>query len=168
MSNYKGHIAGGAIAGTLYAAAITTVVSGHIDVSSYGTHSDWLFPAVLVVLSILFGLWPDIDTNSKGQDIFFSGMFVLNIYLIATESYRLAAFLGLLAMLPIVGKHRGWTHTRLAMLAVPLPILVLPYLFEPTRPWLGAPYYGAAVVGIMSHLLLDGLLFRKLRMPRHF
>jgi len=168
MSNYKGHIAGGAVAGVAYAAVITGSIAGHVDVSSYGTYADWLFPAVLIIISILFGLWPDIDTNSKGQDIFFSGMFGLNIYLIATGSYRLAAFLGLLAMLPIVGKHRGWTHTRLAMVLVPLPILLLPYLVEPTRPWLGAPYYGAAVVGIMSHLLLDGLLFKKPKIPKHF
>ncbi len=168
MSNYKGHIAGGAVAGVAYAGAILGLVNQHISISSYGVRSDWPFPAILVILSILFGLWPDIDTNSKGQDIFFSGMFFINLYLIYAKSYRLAAFLGLLAMLPIVGKHRGWTHTRLAMLVVPLPILVLPYLLEPTRPWLGAPYYGAAVVGIASHLLLDGLLFRRLRMPKHF
>lgn len=168
MSNYKGHIAGGAIAGIAYAAVVTGVINTHIDFSSYGTNPEWVFPAVLVVVSILFGLWPDIDTNSKGQDIFFSGMFALNVYLIATESYKLAAFLGLLAMLPIVGKHRGWTHSRPAMLLIPLPILLLPFLFEPTRPWLGAPYYGAAVVGIMSHLLLDGLLFKRLRFPKHF
>ncbi len=161
MSNYKGHIAGGAIAGTVYAAVLTGSISNHVDVSSYGTYAPWLFPAILVVISILFGLWPDIDTNSKGQDIFFSGMFLLNVYLLATESYKLAAFLGLLAMLPIVGKHRGWTHSRITMIVAPLPILILPYLLEPTRPWLGAPYYGAAVIGIMSHLLLDGLLFKK-------
>jgi hypothetical protein len=128
MSNYKGHIAGGAVTGIVYAAVVTGGIYGHIDVASYGTYADWAFPAILIVISVLFGLWPDIDTNSKGQDIFFSGMFVLDIYLIATGAYKLAAFLGLLAMLPIMGKHRGWTHTRLAMLLVPLPILLLPLL----------------------------------------
>jgi len=168
MSNYKGHIVGGAIGGIVYAAVVTGAINTHIDFSSYGTNPEWVFPAILVVLSILFGLWPDIDTNSKGQDIFYAGMFSLNIYLIATSSYRLAAFLGLLAMLPIIGKHRGWTHSRLTMILVPLPILVLPYLLEPTKPWLGAPYYGAAVVGIFTHILLDGLLFRPIKRPRHF
>lgn len=153
--------------GTCYAGVITAAIERHIDVSSYGTHAPWLFPAVLVVIAILFGLWPDIDTNSKGQDIFFGGMFLLNSYLVATKSYRLAAFLGLLAMLPVVGKHRGWTHSRLTMFIIPLPILILPYMLEPTRPWLGAPYYGAAVAGIASHLLLDGLMFRSLRRHRH-
>ncbi len=168
MSNYKGHIAGGAVAGITYAAVLTGAINTHIDFSSYGTNPGWAFPAVLVILTILFGLWPDIDTNSKGQDIFYTGMFGLSIYLIATESYKLAAFLGLLAMLPIVGKHRGWTHSRLTMVVAPLPILLLPYLLEPTRPWLGAPYYGAVVVGIFSHILLDGLMFKRVRMPKHF
>ena len=60
----------------MYAAVVTGGIYGHIDVASYGTYADWAFPALLVVISVLFGLWPDIDTNSKGQDIFFSGDFI--------------------------------------------------------------------------------------------
>ncbi len=167
MSNYKGHIAGGAVAGILYAGVLTTYVEVANAGVSFGLGGSWQFPAILVVLSILFGLWPDIDTNSKGQDIFYSGMFLLNIFLIYEKQYQLSAFLGLLAMLPIVGKHRGWTHSRVTMFVVPLPILVIPYLASDVGSWSGVPYYGAAVVGIASHILLDGLMFKKPRVLKY-
>lgn len=168
MSGYKGHIAGGTVAGVAYAAVITSVVEVANFNVSFGLKDQWLFPAILVTLTILFGLWPDIDTNSKGQDIFFSGMFLLNLYLIYEKQYQLSAFLGLLAMLPILGKHRGWTHNRLFMFLIPLPILVVPYLASDVGSWSGAPYYGAAVVGIASHILLDGLMFRRFKIPKRF
>lgn len=168
MSNYKGHIAGGTVAGIVYAGVITTYVEVANAGISFGLGGSWQFPAILVVLSILFGLWPDIDTNSKGQDIFYSGMFVLNVWLIYQKQYQLSAFLGLLAMLPILGKHRGWTHSRLTMFIIPLPILLVPYLSSDVGSWSGAPYYGAAVVGLASHLFLDGLMFKRPRILKHF
>jgi membrane-bound metal-dependent hydrolase YbcI (DUF457 family) len=58
-------------------------------------------------------------------------------------------------MLPILSRHRGWTHTWWAMLLVPSPLLILPYLHVPERPLVGLPFYGAAVVGYLSHLVVD-------------
>lgn len=163
MSNYKGHIAGGAVAGIIYAGLLTTLVQSADLKISFGMTDTWQFPALLVCLATLSGLWPDIDTNSKGQDIFYTGMFALNVWLIYQKQYQLSAFLGLLAMFPVLSKHRGWTHSRLSMLLVPLPLLLIPYLASDVGSWSGAPYYGAAVIGIASHLFLDGLLFKKPR-----
>lgn len=166
MSNYKGHIAGGAAAGVVYAGLLTSLVQSADLKLSFGMTDSWQFPALLVILATLCGLWPDIDTNSKGQDIFYSGMFVLNVWLIYLKQYQLSAYVGLLAMFPVLGKHRGWTHSRLTMLLVPLPILLIPYVASDAGSWAGAPYYGAAVCGIASHLLLDGLLFKKFHFLR--
>jgi membrane-bound metal-dependent hydrolase YbcI (DUF457 family) len=80
--------------------------------------------------------------------------------LIVVGEFELAAYLGLFAILPALGHHRGWTHTWWAMLLIPLPLLVLPYLHVPERPLIGLPFYGAAVVGYFSHLFMDGLVFR--------
>jgi hypothetical protein len=76
--------------------------------------------AALYVVAILGGLWPDVDTNSKGQNIFVGIAFITDIALIVTGHIEAAAFLGLLAMTPILGKHRGWTHSKLAMILVPI------------------------------------------------
>jgi membrane-bound metal-dependent hydrolase YbcI (DUF457 family) len=63
-------------------------------------------------------------------------------------------------MTPIIGKHRGWTHSKPAMLLVPSPILIIPYLHNQHVWTLGLLIYGAAVAGYFSHLLLDGLITR--------
>ena len=44
------------------------------------------------------------------------------------------------------------------MLLVPAPLLALPYVLFPDRPLAGLPFYGAAVVGYFSHLVMDGLV----------
>lgn len=163
MSGYRGHLVGAGILCGVYVTALSFALS--IDVLAYkgAFLHGWQFLVALFVLSLLFGLWPDVDTNSKGQDIFYGAMFALDILLIATKSLEAAAYLGFLAMLPIVGKHRGWTHTKIAMILVPLPILLLPN----TNPANGVSssflYYGAAEIGYFSHLLLDGLIFKRFR-----
>jgi membrane-bound metal-dependent hydrolase YbcI (DUF457 family) len=110
---------------------------------------------VLVVLALLFGLWPDVDTTSKGQQVFYSIFFVTDVFLIVTEQFQAAAYLGLVALLPVLSRHRGWTHTWWAMLLIPSPLLILPYLHVPGRPFVGLPFYGAAVIGYLSHLVVD-------------
>jgi len=117
----------------------------------------------LFVVAVLFGLFPDIDTNSKGQNIFYGIAFVAEIILVITGKFEPAAYLGLLAMTPIVGKHRGWTHSKIAMVLVPLPILLVPYLHNHHVWTLGVLIYGAAVAGYFSHLLLDGLIVSFIR-----
>lgn len=117
----------------------------------------------LFVVGILFGLWPDVDTNSKGQDIFFGIAFIADIWLIWAGRLEAAAYLGLLAMTPIVGKHRGWTHSRIAMFLVPLPIVAVPYIYNPDNLALALLFYGAAVTGYFSHLFLDGLIWKRFR-----
>jgi hypothetical protein len=118
------------------------------------------YPLALFTLALMFGLWPDVDTNSKGQKIFYTIFFVADLFLIATERFEEAAYLGLFALLPALAPHRGWTHTWWAMLLIPSPLLILPYLHVPDRPFVGLPFYGAAVVGYFSHLLMDGMVFR--------
>ena len=97
-------------------------------------------------------------SNSKGQNLFYSIFFTIDVVLIAMREFQWAAYLGLFAILPVLGKHRGWTHTYWAMLLIPSPLLVLPYLLFPDRPFAGLPFYGAAVVGYFSHLFMDGLV----------
>lgn len=162
MANYKGHIAGGLGAGIVYVGALQ-VLPGNLPVETSGLLQDWQMLAGLFVLSMLFGLWPDIDTNSKGQDIFYGVGFTLDVLLIAYGYIEAAAYLGLLAMLPILGKHRGWTHSKLAMILIPAPIALVPYLNRSSILDTAIIFYGAAVAGYFSHLLLDGLIVKWIR-----
>ena len=162
MANYRGHIAGGLVAGGVYTAVLAKVP---VDrwAEATGLMEDWQALAGIFVLAMLFALFPDVDTNSKGQDIFIGLAFITDILLIATGHIEAAAYLGLIAMLPIISHHRGWTHSKLAMFLVPLPLIIVPYLYDENILKISFIYYGAAVAGYFSHLLLDGLIWRWFR-----
>jgi hypothetical protein len=126
------------------------------------------------IIAVLSGLWPDVDIKSKSQRICYRIFIGLNLVLIFRGYYAESAVLGLFAMLPLIGKHRGWTHSRLTMLLLPGIFLLLPIYFnrdafnfrEPTAPEnlqlikTGLPFYTASLIGYATHLQLDGILLR--------
>ncbi|GAB1409158.1 metal-dependent hydrolase [Desulfovibrionales bacterium] len=146
MPGYKGHLVGGTVAGALVWSGLWLV--GHAPSVPQ--------TALLFSLLLLGALFPDVDTDSRGQHLFYLNLAVLDVALIVRGHYAWAAVLGLVAMLPALGPHRGWTHTWWAMLLVPLPILALPLWMFEVAPSVLMPYYVAVVVGYGSHLLLDG------------
>ncbi len=160
MSNYKGHVAGAVGVFALYFGALALVFSVDRAYARFSEVELVAYPAVLLGLTVMFGLWPDVDTNSKGQNLFYGIFFLVDAVLIATRRFEYAAYLGLFCILPVISKHRGWTHTFWAMLLIPAPFLALPYVLFPERPLAGLPFYGAAVVGYFSHLFMDGLVVR--------
>lgn len=162
MANYKGHLAGAVAVTTPYIAGLS-FLPGELLGKTGGILSDWQMVAGMYVVAMLMALWPDIDTNSKGQDIFFGTAFLFDVLLISQGYLEAAAYLGLLAMTPIIGKHRGWTHGKMAMLLVPLPIVVVPYVNNSSILATYLLFYGAAVAGYFSHLLLDGKITRYVR-----
>lgn len=162
MANYKGHIAGGVTAGVTL---VLTAPFIPIEQFAESAHllQDWQALAGVIIVAIVFALFPDVDTNSKAQDIFYGILLPINILLIWQNHLQAAAYLGLIAMLPIIGHHRGWTHSYWAMLIVPLPILVVPWLYHDHIVPISAVYYAAAVGGYFSHLLLDGQIVKWIR-----
>jgi membrane-bound metal-dependent hydrolase YbcI (DUF457 family) len=155
MAGYKGHLAGATLFGIGYVALLGYVFTVDAAYRQFSFVERIGYPLALLVLALLFGLWPDVDTNSKGQQVFYSMFFVADLFLIVTERFKAAAYLGLVALLPVLSRHRGWTHTWWAMLLIPSPLLILPYLHVPERPLVGLPFYGAAVAGYLSHLVVD-------------
>ena len=166
MAGYKGHISGAVFFFILYLAGLFFLYSVDAAYARFTRLELVAYPLALFGLCLMFGLWPDVDTNSVGQNIFYAIFFLIDAVLIATRHFEEAAYLGLFAILPVLGKHRGWTHTWWAMLLIPSPLLILPFLFFPERPLAGLPFYGAAVVGYFSHLFMDGLVFSLRRRRR--
>ncbi|MDE0465794.1 MAG: hypothetical protein OYL97_01960 [Candidatus Poribacteria bacterium] len=141
-------------------------------------------------VAVLFGLWPDVDIKSKSQKIFYSVLFAVNLVLIVfLQKYLESALLGLFAMLPIMSKHRGWTHARITMILLPGVFLLIPIysahsewatdgnlvdIFNALAEWdgltdalrSGVPFYLASFIGYASHLHLDGILFRSRKAQR--
>ncbi|GAB7022743.1 metal-dependent hydrolase [Salidesulfovibrio brasiliensis] len=148
MPGYKGHLAGGTFVGGM--AATGAVMFGLL-------HMNPLLIAALMGFCLMGALFPDTDTESKGQNLFYLIFAAVDLGLILKKYYIWAAWLGFLAMLPPIGSHRGWTHTWWAMLVVPLPIILIPaILFNPPDMMPFYQFYAAFTVGYFSHLLLDG------------
>lgn len=148
MPGYKGHLAGGLFFGVM--GIVGAILLGWFVF-------DPLQAAALLGFCLLGALFPDVDTNSKGQNLYYAVFALVDLGLIIKQLYIWAAWLGLFSMLPAVGSHRGWTHTWWAMLLVPVPILVIPAAtLGPESVQSFVPFYGAFAAGYFSHLMLDG------------
>lgn len=146
MPGYKGHIIGGIVFGILCLAGLIW----------FGVYQPDLKTAlVLIAIALMGAMFPDTDTDSKGQNIFYGCFVILDLILIIKGEYKWAALLGFFALLSVIGHHRGWTHTWWAMLLIPLPIIILPVLFFKIEYQELLPFYFAAVTGYLSHLVLD-------------
>ena len=159
MPGYKGHTFGSIVTNVAYVGTLQVTPQDWIHTNNYIVSDVQLLIGTFVV-AVLFGLFPDIDTNSKGQDIFYGVAFLADILLIYDGRIMAAAFLGLLAMTPILSHHRGWTHSKPAMILVPSPIVLIPHFYNHQIFATALVLYGAAVVGYFSHLLFDGKITR--------
>lgn len=196
MSMFREHWIGGL---TAYSFFFVVSLIATLAVSIFfGSPFSWnptitLNPLEIVgcfVIALLFGLWPDVDIKSKSQKIFYCVLFFVNLTLIIIlRRYVESAVLGLFAMLPILSKHRGWTHSRITMLLLPSLFLFIPIYTEyPNWNWSaewdeiselitslatwerlpeiaqrGFAFYLAGLIGYASHLYLDGILFSSRR-----
>ena len=186
MSMFREHYIGGLIAYTLFfvlslGASLFGQVAIQVPLERNPTISfnPWSVGACFVI-AVLSGLWPDVDIKSRSQQIFYRIFLIFSVILILRKQYLQSAILGIFAMLPLLGKHRGWTHSRLTMLLLPAVFLVLPFYFEGAVVDLdnlksshnlnfirsGFPFYTASLIGYATHLNLDGILLRSRKARR--
>lgn len=150
MPGYRGHLAGALLAAGLLGVGLWYF--------GWLPH-DWLSLAGLLGFCLIGALFPDIDTKSQGQYLFYIALLAVDVGLLIQGRYEWSAYLGLAAIIPGVTPHRGWIHSFYAMLLLPLPIVLVPVLLY-GRDWMVyLPYYLACTLGYCSHLILDGELF---------
>lgn len=146
MANYTGHFIGGFFVGGVTLFGLNHLKLYKLDINH----------VVLFMVSAIFGaLFPDVDTHSKSRRLIYTLLIIIDFSLLISKLYKWAAIVGFCAMLPSLGRHRGWTHTWWAMLLVPSMLMVLAMvLFK--QPWIEfLLYYVAMIAGYFSHLLLD-------------
>ncbi len=187
MSMFREHWIGGFVVYTSFFAI--SLAATLIGIFAFGLPTDWnptvpldlLKIAACFAIGVLSGLWPDVDTKSKSQQIFYRLFLIFNVVLIYKGYYSMSAFFGLFAMLPLIGNHRGWTHSKLTMLLLPTVFLILPMVYfhrdQFDRNELLAaqnlvllkeslPFYTASLVGYATHLHLDGILLQSRKAQR--
>ena len=199
MSMFREHWIGGLVAYSTFF-IVSLIATFAVPILHDGVSQRWnptIFPVTAPLkiigcfaVAVLFGLWPDVDIKSKSQKIFYSVLFALNLVLIVfLQKYLESALLGLFAMLPIMSKHRGWTHAKTTMILLPSVFLLIP-VYSAHSEWAtdgnladllnailewdgltdalrsGVPFYVASFIGYASHLHLDGILFRSRKAQR--
>lgn len=150
MPRYKTHIVGG-----FCAYALLVALSWFVWQPTLLTLFEWFLCA------LAGSLFPDIDTKSKGQKYFYYTIGALAFVLIIASNYVLATYLLLLALIPLIIRHRGITHSVPVMTSMCVLLAVIASI--------QAPLYGAVVarallffwIGIISHIWLD-LGFRRM------
>lgn len=151
MPGYKGHLAGGTATFFLIYYSATKVFAN----TTYNNKEIVL----AFVFCLLGSLFPDIDTKSFGQKIFYSLLAIPIALAIAMQEWRLLASLSVISLFPLLVNHRGIIHTVWFVTLAPLSI---PFVIGYKSPqfghgtWLIYIYF---VAGALSHLILDyGLL----------
>jgi len=157
---YRGHLAGGVVFGV--AAGVGTAITGLTPSHDYAS------AAGVAATAFFFSLFPDLDTSSVPQRWFFRVVFAALVYLGWRGRYELATLMALVALLPVLDQHRGWTHGRWSPLVMPVILGAIYELWRWPQRAAGdaaAPgsldaahlaYLAAAVAGWYGHLLLDG------------
>jgi hypothetical protein len=84
MPGYKGHLSGGVLAGGLAMGA--AVMAGRL------AHAP-LYLSGLMGFCLLGALFPDVDTDSKGQNLFYAVLILVDGTLIYKHYYHWAAWL---------------------------------------------------------------------------
>lgn len=154
MPNYRTHLIGGFV---IYCILIlgTQVWSNYI--LSITLLAQWL------VSCLLGSLFPDIDTKSKIQRIFYVVLLGIFILLTAhgnTKVFIAASFLGLI---PLLVNHRTIFHRPLFLCALALTIAAILTKYNTISSFLAFSNACFFIAGALSHIWLDMGLKRMLR-----
>ncbi len=152
MPNYKGHLLGGFI---VFMVTMLLVYSRY-HVSLF-TGLEW------GLCTLLGALFPDIDTKSKGQKLFYRLLFIVLIFLIFQQKFQVAVFICLAGFIPLLVNHRGLCHNILFILSIPLLFSWYFFLFLPHYSLLILGDLLFFTLGAISHLWLDKGLVRMLK-----
>lgn len=149
MPGYKGHLAGGVITFFLVLLSIS-----HLH-APFCKLIEWL------IFALVGSLFPDIDTKSKGQKLFYWLLFPLFACLFICQLYNQLFVLSCISLLPMMVRHRGLFHKFwFIIILTTFFIAILSSLFPAytSQILLDALFFCA---GAFSHLWLD-LGFRRM------
>lgn len=151
MPGYRGHLTGGIFVYLL----MGSLIKLFFFIPSHTQMLEWL------CFTLMGSLFPDIDTKSKGQQLFYWILICLLIFLFFKKRYFLGALCGIIGTIPLLVKHRGIFHkpwfigmfglgamgVSCSMAPIHSRIIVIDILFF--------------VIGALSHIWLDVGIRRK-------
>lgn len=99
MPGYRGHLLVGAL---VWVCSLCIV--GMLYNFSFRT-------GVWLIFTLLGALFPDIDTKSQGQRLFYLTLLICYPILIYYHQFEICLFLGFVSLIPLLVRHRGIFHT---------------------------------------------------------
>ena len=171
--NFGGHAMGGVVAGFAAAAVAGVAGAGSGAPAMFGELEEVLgtgaFSAGCFGAAFLMALFPDLDTASIPQRWYLRIMFAGLVASVLAGWMELFVVLALVALLPLLHHHRGWTHWRLTPWGVAFLLAVAHEYADARASWFSSfswadvwallleawPFVLACVLGHYTHLLLD-------------
>jgi len=153
MPNYKKHLIGGLGA----YAVLLIILQRIIEPISLFSAAEWL------VCSLAGSLFPDIDIKSRGQKYFYRVILLVIIFLIIQRHFSLLAMSSIMAVTPMLVRHRGIFHRLWFIILFPLTIWYIVSLSVPTISTILLFDLLFFIAGAISHLWLDFGFWRMLR-----
>jgi hypothetical protein len=161
MPGYKGHLAGGCVVYGLMLGILYGCLP-YEDLAKYG--SSPLIAMRWLICALAGSLFPDIDVKSKGQKYFYWVILAFFLVLIAQRQFRLLAASSIVAVFPMLVKHRGIFHKTWFVILAPLSLWMLLVTYAPAYSQILFFDMLFFIVGALSHLWLDLGLKRMIRL----
>ncbi len=142
MPGYKGHLAGGVVVAAPMLYLLRSYLSPVLAALCFG-------------FALAGSLFPDVDTNSKGQKWFYRLTIPFLVFLLIIKRFSLFVLFSFLAFVPLVVNHRGVFHRLWFIMLPPFGIVAVCAWYWPS--WFHDVFFTALffVVGAVSHLILD-------------
>jgi hypothetical protein len=152
--NFKGHVTGG-LATSFVLAVTSSLVLGpqHLNITS---------SEVIFTVCFFMSLFPDLDTNSIPQRWFYRILLFVMPIIYFTGQIDYFFIVSFLSILPLIHKHRGWTHWKITPFIIGIATL---YFYDKEKGFyfikygdLALNYFFfllAVVLGHYTHLVLD-------------
>lgn len=148
MASGKNHIKGGILFFLIFIYTVFT----------YFTAPTLIDTLIYFVLFIGGALFPDTDIKSIAQKLFYFISFIILGFLIFLGRFDIAAYIGIIIILPLLGKHRGWTHSPIVMFLLSGLILAVPIYKTGIQDFSTVMYAISFFLGFLSHLFLDKII----------
>lgn len=152
--NFKSHAIGGAVAATVVTSASVLILGQNsIPITS---------PGILFSLCFFMSLFPDLDTASIPQRLFYRALAPIFVYIYHYHGKDFLFLVAFLSIMPLMDRHRGWTHWKGTPFMLSLTAL---YFYDSSRGFYAIEknilifnyilFISSIVVGHYTHLLLD-------------
>lgn len=145
MPGYRGHFFGAVL---FFCISIALLLVLECSIS-------WKMCGQALLFTLLGALFPDIDTKSQGQKLFYTLIFLLIIGSIFYKKYLFGLLVAVCSFVPLFSNHRARFHSlwfALMLVALVSVLAITQFSLNATLVLRNGIFF---LIGVYSHLVLD-------------